>query len=1310
VTPTKPTAPSPLNTAFPNFIPGKHRLPPDFQLWPDAFFPGLKSGTLPTTPPIPPTVATGDVITAVHENTVSTAINDLWINEQWLASNTAVDPTTTTGDMLVRGASSLSRLPVGANGSVIVADSTQALGLRWGTMTDAGGVPSTRRVIAGAGMSGGGPLSAEVTLTANVQTVFGRTGAVVLTTADITAAGGVPATRQVIAGAGMTGGAALTGDVTLNAKVTSVFGRTGDVVLTPGDISAAGGVPSTRQVIAGAGMTGGGALSGDVTLNANVTSVFGRTGAVVLTSADITAAGGLADPTTTKGDMLVRSATALTRLPTVANDGYVLTLDSTQTLGMKWAPASGGSGGGSGTPAGLNGDIQFNNAGAFGASPNLTWNNSTSWLTVMGTSQTTGDILQSGGNVIAQLDSPLYLQTQTANDIIFRPNHVEMMRVTGTGVGIGTNSPAGPLQVVGGAGYQGEVQLVLSNDNSANTYSIGRNSASGHLVFAGYQSSFSGYDFQTTSPSGNIAALTITNNGCVGIGLTNPTVPLTVSSSVNTQVMVQGTTATGYAMLALQSTGREYHLGVGGGSEAGYGVASKFFVFDATGNAMRMVIDTNGAVGIGTTSVVSGNLLEAVGPSGSYIGCTSTQSGSNSWAGFRVRSWIAGATDVWGLLGGSIYGGNTMFAIVNNGAVRLSIDNAGHVGVGTTTNQNPGFPLTVTGPSAAYSTYPQFAVTTGTGLQTDEALYLGVHDGDYSFIQAEKAGTSYRNLLLNPNGGQVGIGSLPVGGNKLTVNGTIYATNGEMVIDAGHGLHVGSIDLGNYAGRGADNNIGCYGGGNLTLNYGAGYGGPVYVGGAVLTSAKGSNFGNPSGPSVNPAVTDSNITLYNYGTTNWAGIGCDSSGNVWMKAGGCPNQQLFLSINNQAVGVGGTNNNPALLTVSSINPVGAMPTNTQLFIAGVSATPSDSTPCGRISLGVDNNMGYGAFIGSMYYGGGLCGVVLGSRSAGTDAGLFIDNRGYVSVGPSSSDRPAGALTVRMNTRGWPAASGATPQYVALRIDDLSNAVLDMGGNAGAGFWLQVTDQTNYGAHYPLVLQPNGGLCAIGSTATPNNAQLCVLNQTTSYTAEFYGNNTNHNLMQQYAPVYHCYFQQGGPNGLTELITYNNGDFNIGFNSGTSEVLYMSRSGAVTRTITVTAGLVGIQRAPSYPLDVNGWIRSASGGFIFPDGTTQSSAASAGVPFSNFRKVGNVIGTVYQNTTGKPLLVKVTINSPLTQNAQVAFFCDGSNPPTTEVTMVAQGNANTWVFQASFIVLPGWYYKATLQAGSGVGVQDWCEWY
>lgn len=43
------------------------------------------------------------------------------------------DPTTTKGDLIVRGGSALDRLPVGTSGQVLVADATAATGVRWGS-------------------------------------------------------------------------------------------------------------------------------------------------------------------------------------------------------------------------------------------------------------------------------------------------------------------------------------------------------------------------------------------------------------------------------------------------------------------------------------------------------------------------------------------------------------------------------------------------------------------------------------------------------------------------------------------------------------------------------------------------------------------------------------------------------------------------------------------------------------------------------------------------------------------------------------------------------------------------------------------------------------------------------------------------------------------------------------------------------------------------------------------------------------------------------------------------------------------------
>jgi len=112
---------------------------------------------------------------------------------------------------------------------------------------------------------------------------------------DLLSVAGVPVTTQVIAGTGMTGGGQLTGNVTLSIAnggvgstqlnatgVTSgVYGNATNIPVftidTNGRVTAAttipatisGYVPTSTQVIAGNGLTGGGALNGNVTLAAS---------------------------------------------------------------------------------------------------------------------------------------------------------------------------------------------------------------------------------------------------------------------------------------------------------------------------------------------------------------------------------------------------------------------------------------------------------------------------------------------------------------------------------------------------------------------------------------------------------------------------------------------------------------------------------------------------------------------------------------------------------------------------------------------------------------------------------------------------------------------------------------------------------------------------------------------------------------------------------------------------------------------------------------------------------------------------------
>jgi hypothetical protein len=116
--------------------------------------------------------------------------------------------------------------------------------IRAGDLLQVSGVPTTRQVIAGTGMTGGGPLSTDVTLSI--------------------ANGGVGTTQ--LASSGATPGTY--GDATTIPVVT--VDSTGRVTaVTEISASSSGSVPDTRQVIAGAGLEGGGSLSSDVTLTAD---------------------------------------------------------------------------------------------------------------------------------------------------------------------------------------------------------------------------------------------------------------------------------------------------------------------------------------------------------------------------------------------------------------------------------------------------------------------------------------------------------------------------------------------------------------------------------------------------------------------------------------------------------------------------------------------------------------------------------------------------------------------------------------------------------------------------------------------------------------------------------------------------------------------------------------------------------------------------------------------------------------------------------------------------------------------------------
>ncbi len=85
----------------------------------------------------------------------------------------------------------------------------------------------------------------------------------------------------------------------------------------------------------------------------------------------------------------------------------------------------------------------------------------------------------------------------------------------------------------------------------------------------------------------------------------------------------------------------------------------------------------------------------------------------------------------------------------------LRITNNGYVGIGIT---NPAVPLHLNSPAAAYTAQGQFHITDS--ANTNRVVRFGYDSTlEAGWIQASKVGTAFEPLLLNPNGGNIGIGT-----------------------------------------------------------------------------------------------------------------------------------------------------------------------------------------------------------------------------------------------------------------------------------------------------------------------------------------------------------------------------------------------------------------------------------------------------------------------------------------------------------------------------------------------------------------------
>jgi hypothetical protein len=245
------------------------------------------------------------------------------------------------------------------------------------------------------------------------------------------------------------------------------------------------------------------------------------------------------DPTTTKGDLIVRSSTEVDRLPVGANT-QILTADSSQPLGVKWAPAnSSGVGavssvfGRTGAVSAASGDytaaLVTNAVSQIGSYADPGWITSLSWPKITGApsvssyqtpwlSNINGATfqLQNVARVAIGTTSPLY-----ALDVRTPGSTGSQVHIASTNTDAGgylTSASDGALNLSGGAAFTG-------------TAWIAKNTAAS--LFAAINGVLSFYA-DSGLTVGNVYTPTermrITAAGNVGIGATGPTAPLQINS------------------------------------------------------------------------------------------------------------------------------------------------------------------------------------------------------------------------------------------------------------------------------------------------------------------------------------------------------------------------------------------------------------------------------------------------------------------------------------------------------------------------------------------------------------------------------------------------------------------------------------------------------------------------------------------------------------------------------------------------------------------------------------------------------------
>jgi hypothetical protein len=261
--------------------------------------------------------------------------------------------------------------------------------------------------------------------------------------------------------------------------------------------------------------------------------------------------------------------------------------------------------------------------------------------------------------------------------MIFGVNNAEQMRLTSTGLGIGTStgssySSLGNRLVVGdGSGNEGITIATGTADNGSLLFADG---TSGSAAFSGYIQ----YDHSVNAMKfGTAGALGATLNASGGLGIGE------TSIASDTRLHLKHTTDN--CLLKIQSSfGSILRLTNGGGSEVSTidATGNNVLTFQ-TGSTERARINTSGSMGIGTTSpsFASGGGLAIYNASAARLALKCNATGANN--GLQLGIDTSGVSFI-------EQRENAALTIATNSTERARISAAGGFSVGTTADAGAG--------------------------------------------------------------------------------------------------------------------------------------------------------------------------------------------------------------------------------------------------------------------------------------------------------------------------------------------------------------------------------------------------------------------------------------------------------------------------------------------------------------------------------------------------------------------------------------------------------------------------------------------